>query len=248
MNTAIRAVSHEPWWDDSLAECPEWCPKHGDLLVVAAHPDDEVRCAGGLIHAWVAGGGRVRVLSVSDGEPPDPRCYALASARREELNEALRKLCPTHVVVTRLGLPLGKISQYANRVRNALLSLASGEVTLIAPNEHAGHPDREAVGRVCMEFARAQGFALARYGIGRFGIGPTGSVARDGAPQGAAPESAGRGDEARWVKFVLTEEARRAKSRAVQCFRARSDSRRGRTAASPRATQGPQRAYEAFLV
>jgi LmbE family N-acetylglucosaminyl deacetylase len=244
LNTAIRAVSHEPWWDDSLAECPEWCPKNGDLLVVAAHPDDEVRCAGGLIHAWVAGGGRVRVLSVSDGEPPDPRCCALASARREELNEALRKLCPTHVAVTRLGLPLGKISQHGNRVRNALLSLASGEVTLVAPNEHAGHADREAVGRVCVEFARARGFALVRYGIGRYGIGPAGFVAQDSAPR----DGAARAGEARWVKFVLTDEARRAKARAVQCFRARSESRRGRSVPSPRAAQAPERAYEAFLV
>ncbi len=186
----------------------------------------------------------MRVLSVSDGEPPDPRCYALASARREELNEALRKLCPTHVAVTRLGLPLGKINQHANRVRNALLSLASGEVMLVAPNDHAGHPDREAVGRVCVEFARAQGFALARYGIGRYGIGPAGSIARDGAAQ----DGAARGSEARWVKFVLSDEARRAKARAVQCFRARSDSRRGRSVASARSTQAPQRAYEAFLV
>ena len=191
----------------------------------------------------------MRVLSVSDGEPRDPRCYALASARREELNAALRKLCPTHVAVTRLGVPLGKISQHANRVRNALLSLASGEVTLVAPNDHAGHPDREAVGRVCVEFARAQGFTLARYGIGRYGIGPARSVARDSAAQdGAAQDGASRGNEARWVKFVLTDEARRAKARAVQCFRPRSDSRRGRSVASARSTRAPERAYEAFLV
>jgi LmbE family N-acetylglucosaminyl deacetylase len=236
--TAIRTVSHEARWDGTLAECPAWSPKDGDLLVVAAHPDDEVRGAGGLIHAWVARGGTVRVLSVSDGETLDPRCCALASARREELNDALRKLCPRHVAVTRLGLPLGKISQHHNRLRNALLSLASGEITLVAPNERAGHPDHEAVGRVCVEFARAQGIALARYGIGQYGVGPR---------QPAARESTAHSDS-RWVKFVLNDDATRAKARAVQCFRARSVSRRGRSLTPARAPQAAERAYEAFLV
>jgi LmbE family N-acetylglucosaminyl deacetylase len=235
--TAIRAVSHD--WDGTLAECPAWSPKDGDLLVVAAHPDDEVRGAGGLIHASVARGARVRVLSVSDGETLDPRCCALASARREELNDALRKLCPKHVAVTRLGLPLGKISRHHNRLRNALLSLASGQVTLVAPNERAVHPDHEAVGRVCVEFARAQGIALARYGIGQYGIG-------SGQP---APDSTARESAARWVKFVLTDDATRAKARAVQCFRARSASRRGRSASPVEAPpQAADRAYETFLV
>ena len=239
MSTVIGAVLHEPRWDGTLAECPAWCPKEGDLLVVAAHPDDEVRGAGGLIHDWVARGGTARVLSVSDGETLDPGCCALASARREELNEALRKLCPTHVAVTRLGMPLGKISQHCNRLRNALLSLASGGVTVVAPDERAGHPDQEAVGRVCVEFARARGIALARYGIGEYGIGPRPSDAR---------ESAARASEARWVKFVLTDEARRAKARAVQCFRARSESRRRRTVPSARAGRALEPGYEAFLV
>jgi LmbE family N-acetylglucosaminyl deacetylase len=141
------------------------------------------------------------------------------------------------VAVTRLGLPLGKIGQHHNRLRNALLSLASGEVTLVAPSERAAHPDHEAVGRVCVEFARAQGIALARYEIGQYGIGPG--------------RSAARSSEARWVKFALTDDASRAKARAVQCFRARSESRRGRTVAIPssrEAPQAPERAYEAFLV
>jgi LmbE family N-acetylglucosaminyl deacetylase len=232
--TAVRAVSHELRWDGTFAECPAWSPKDGDLLVVAAHPDDEVRGAGGLIHAWVARGGTVRVLSVSDGETLDARRCALASARREELHDALRKLCPTHVAVTHLGLPLGKIGQHQNRLRNALLSLASGETTLVVPNERAAHPDHEAVGRVCVEFARAQGIALARYGIGPYGIGPR--------------QPAARVSEARWVKFVLTDDAMRAKARAVQCFRARGVSLRGRTPTPTEAPQAAERAYEAFVV
>jgi LmbE family N-acetylglucosaminyl deacetylase len=264
LNTAIRAVAHEARWDGTVAECPAWCPPNGDLLVVAAHPDDEVRGAGGLIHSWVARGGTVRVLSVSDGEPANPRCAALASARREELNEALRKLCPTHVAVTRLGVPLGRIGQHLNRLRNALLPLASGEVTLLAPNERAGHPDHEAVGRVCAEFARARGIALARYAIGQYGIGPGRTAARAGvaragvarpgiARTGIARPSAVRAGAARdsgprWVKFVLADDARRAKARAVQCFRARGDFRRGRAVPSPRPAHTPERTYEAFLV
>lgn len=236
MDTAKRAAAHERRWDGTLAACPAWCPKDGDLLVVAAHPDDEVRGAGGLMRAWVTRGSTVRVLSVSDGEAEDPRCRPLASGRREELNEALRKLCPTHVAVTRLGIPLGRISQHVNRLRNALLSLAGGEVTLIAPHDRAGHPDHEAVGSACVDFARARRVPLARYGIGQYGIGP--------GRQPPAP-----GSEGRWVKFLLSEEVRRAKARAVQCFRARGDSRPGRALTSPQAAQAPEeRPYEAFLL
>ena len=240
MNMAMRAVSREPRWDGTLAECPAWCPREGDLLVVAAHPDDEVRGAGGLIHAWVARGGTVRVLSVSDGETEDPACCALASARREELNEALRKLCPTHVAVTRLGLPLGKISQHCNRVRNALLSLTSGEVTLVAPDERAAHPDHEAVGQVCVEFARARGISLARYGIGKYGVGPGAAARRAGERRAGQRGALGQ------VRPERRGEARQGPRGAVLQSKKRLSARSDPFFAAGGAS--PERAYETFLV
>jgi LmbE family N-acetylglucosaminyl deacetylase len=207
-----------------LADRPVWSPEDGPLLVVAPHPYDEVLGAGGLIHAWAARGAEVSVLSVSDGEAADPDWRGLGSVRREELTLALRKLCRTHVSVTRLGLPDGGITRHLNRLRNAILSLARGKSTLIAPYERDGHPDREAVGRVCLDVARSQHLSIARYAV----------WARNRTPR----ETPG---EARWVRFVLSDDARRAKAHAVECFR----SQIGPLHRDLAAVQQP---YEAFLL
>jgi LmbE family N-acetylglucosaminyl deacetylase len=196
-------------------------------LVVAPHPDDEVLGAGGLIRAWSARGSKVTVLSVSDGEAADPRRRALGSVRREELTAALRKLCPTHVSVMRLGLPDGRITQYLNRLRNAMLSLAVGQDTLIGPYERDGHPDHEAVGRLCVEFARSQQVPLARYAIRTW--------------QRAAPDTLG---DARWVRFALSDDARRAKVRALHCFKSQIDEGE----AAPLTSRDFDKGYEAFLL
>jgi LmbE family N-acetylglucosaminyl deacetylase len=185
-----------------IADGPAWSPQEGALLVVAPHPDDEILGAGGLIRTWAARGAEVSVLSVSDGEAAEPARHGLGEIRRGELTEALRKLCPTHVSVTRLGLPDGRIAQHVNRLRNAILSLARGKLTLIAPYEHDGHPDHEAVGGVCLEFARSQQLPIARYAIWAW-----------------ERAAAGKLREARWGKFVLGDDALRAKTRALGCFR-----------------------------
>jgi len=79
------------------------------------------------------------------------------------VREALRKLCPTHVSVTRLGLPDGRIGEHLNRLRNAMLPFCRERLTLIAPYEHGGHPDHEGVGALCVDFARSQNVPIARY-------------------------------------------------------------------------------------
>jgi LmbE family N-acetylglucosaminyl deacetylase len=216
---ALECASHDAAWSSYFAARPGWSPREGELLVVAPHPDDEVLGAGGLIRAWAARAAKVTVLSVSDGEAADPQRQALASVRRGELNESLRKLCPTHISVTRLGLPDGQITHHLNRVRNALLSLAGATSTLIAPYQHDGHPDHEAVGNACIEFARARQLPLARYAIRLW--------------QRESPAALGAGQ---WVKFMLSDDARRAKARAVQCFK------------SPLAANYCDRAYEPFLL
>lgn len=199
-----------------------WLPEGGELLVVAAHPDDEVLGAGGLIHAWAARGAKVTVLSVSDGEAADPSRRDLAHVRRSELKDALRKLCPTHVSVIRLGLPDGKLASYLNRLRNALMSLARAGVTIIAPYECDGHPDHAAVGNVCIDVARSVGIPIARYALEAW------------QRAGTEPVSG-----ARWGKFALSDHARRAKARAVECFRSQVEHPGGNLFERP---------YEAFLL
>jgi LmbE family N-acetylglucosaminyl deacetylase len=84
--------------------------------------------------------------------------------RRGELKGAIRRLCLTHVSVIRVGLPDGRVAQYANRVRNALLPLMSPFGTLVAPYERDGHPDHDTIGDICCRLARSHGGALARFG------------------------------------------------------------------------------------
>jgi LmbE family N-acetylglucosaminyl deacetylase len=220
MQSAVDSEHRD--WKRLVSDGSPWSPQEGPLLVVAPHPDDEILGAGGLIRTWTTRGAEVSVLSVSDGEAAEPARPGRGTVRREELMQALRKLCPTHVSVTRLGLPDGRISCHVNRLRNALLSLARGKPTLIAPYERDRHPDREAVAGVCLKFARSQQLPIARYAIRAW-------------PRAAADESR----EARWGKFLLTDEARRAKARALGCFRSQLDGRHVGVLTEP---------YEAFLL
>lgn len=218
----LSVVASEYSGSALIADGPAWSPQDGPLLVVAPHPDDEILGAGGLIRTWAVRGAEVRVLSVSDGEAAEPSRHGLGTIRREELTEALRKLCPTHVSVTRLGLPDGRIAHHVNRLRNAILSLARGKPTLIAPYEHDGHADHEAVAGVCLEFARSQQLPIARYSTWAW--------------QRTAPE---RLREARWGRFLLGDDALRAKTRALNCFRTQLEGRVAGLLVKP---------YEAFLL
>jgi LmbE family N-acetylglucosaminyl deacetylase len=178
-----------------------WRPAAGPLLVVGPRPHDEILGAGGLIHTWVSWGHEVTVLNVTDAESEADGVPAkpLDLMHRDELRAALRKLCATHVSVVRMGLRDGYVHESRNRLRMAIDALLEPRMTVIAPVEHNGHPDHDAVGKVCREAARAGGVALARY-----------------------PLQAGDGDaavfDAGWGRFPLDMEAQRAKAHALQCF------------------------------
>ena len=225
------AGTPEHEWLDAFTQCPSWAPQPGRLLVVSPHPDDEVLAAGGLMHTWATAGRPVTVVSVTDGEAAYPEWKGLDLVRREELKGALRKLCPTHVSVSRVGLPDGHVAQHANRLRNALIALLEPSVTLIAPYERDGHPDHEAVGEVCCGLARSHGAALARFPVW------TWHNARPAAFK-----------DARWGKFALNAEARRAKSRALQCFTSQLQPERAAPIVPPHVLAHFERPYEVFLL
>jgi LmbE family N-acetylglucosaminyl deacetylase len=195
----MAICQHPRMSPDAPAQRREWKPHDGPLLVVSAHPDDEVAGVGGLIHTWAGMGRHVTILSVTDGEADQPADENRALVRRDELKAALRKLCATHVPVVRLGLPDGGVAQYRNRVRNAVESLLEPRTTLIAPYE-GDHTDDEVIGQVCREVARAHGAELARY--------PTRAWLMTHAP----------GGDGRWAEFALDMEAQRAKAHALECF------------------------------
>jgi LmbE family N-acetylglucosaminyl deacetylase len=225
------AATLETKWLELLERQQEWTPQIVPLIVVSPHPDDEVLAAGGLIHSWAAAGRAVTVVSVTDGEAAFPSWHGLDLVRRDELKGALRKLCPTHVSVVRIGLPDGKVGHYANRVRNALLALIEPRMTLIAPYERDGHCDNEVIGEVCVSLARSHGVALARYPVSTWHHSDPGSFV-----------------ETRWGRFVLSLEARRAKARAIQCFASQLDPPRASPAVPKRVLPHFERRFEAFIL
>jgi LmbE family N-acetylglucosaminyl deacetylase len=198
---AYATQTPTPTWDRHLQSGDNWQPAAGPLLVVGPHPHDEILGAGGLIHTWVSWGYEVTVLSVTDGESESDNAAAepLDLMRRDQLRAALRKLCATHVSVVRMGLRDGHVNDSQNRLRMAIDALLEPRMTVIAPFEHDGQSDQDAVGKVCRESAHANAVALARYPL----------RAWDGD---AALSEAG------WARFSLDMEAQRAKTHALQCF------------------------------
>jgi LmbE family N-acetylglucosaminyl deacetylase len=227
----MDAGTPEEHWVRELSAWPLWAPPEGPLVVVSPHPDDEVLATGGLIHTWATAGHPVTIVSVTDGEAAFPAWRGLGLVRREELRGALRKLCPTHVSVVRLGLPDGNVARHMNRLRNALLPMVDARFTLLAPYEHDGHPDHDAVGVVCRGLAQSHGVAVARYPVW------TWHHANPAALKGL-----------RGARFPLSFEARRAKARAVQCFASQLQPRHADPIVPPHVLSHFARSYEVFLL
>ena len=151
------------------------------LVVVAAHPDDESLGAGGLIASAAAQGWRVRVIVATDGDASHPlspthSARRLAQIRRDEVGAAVAQLDPT-ARVTLLALPDGRLTQCRRELTDAI-SVQLGEVAdappgtggaadararnrvlLVTPWTADRHPDHE----VC---ARAGGDAIGRLAQG----------------------------------------------------------------------------------
>ena len=199
-------------------------------MILAPHPDDEILGAGGLIHHWVTCGRPVTIVSVTDGEAADVERSGLDLIRREELQQALRKLSSTHVVVKRLGIPDGKVQEHTNRLRNALESHADPSGTLVVPYECDGHPDHEAVGTTGIEVAAASGITVARYPIWAWHRAKPGELAH-------LP----------WKRFRLSLDAQRAKSRAIQCFESQLHPPRGAPIVPSHVLAYFTRSFEAFI-
>jgi len=151
-------------WTAWAERCERWRPPVGPVCVIAPHPDDETLGAGGLIFECRRRGQPVTVLSVTDGEASHAERPDLAAIRRRELLRAMQIIGGSALQIERLGLPDGDVHSKIATLRMALEAL-DRDVTLVAPYEHDGHPDHEAVGRACAEAAAARGMALARYVI-----------------------------------------------------------------------------------
>ncbi|MGK0722556.1 PIG-L family deacetylase [Leucobacter sp. W1478] len=124
-----------------------------ELVVIAAHPDDETLGAGGLIAMCHDLEVPVRVLCVTDGAASHPTEPGLAEARAAELASAIHQLAPGSTLEM-LGFPDGKTDQYRDDIRTELagrLRDVSPRSAIVAPWRGDGHRDHRVVGEVAAE-------------------------------------------------------------------------------------------------
>ncbi len=125
-------------------------------VVVAAHPDDEVLGAGGLMAVLAAARARLRLVAVTDGERSHgghASPAALARRRTAERAAALRALGAQAAEVVRLRLPDSGLATRQEELTAALAPLVAGFDLCLAPWERDLHPDHEAAGRAARRAA-----------------------------------------------------------------------------------------------
>ena len=168
-------------WLDALEHAPELdLSSCRDILVVAAHPDDETFGFGAALATLAGLGVRIQVVAASDGGASHPGRDRrdLESVRRAELHDAVSVLgVPTPIC---LGMPDGELSAHEDLLADRLTAmLADRPVTpwIAATWRGDGHPDHEAVGRAAAVAAQRCGAVLLEYPIWMWHWATPGDVA-----------------------------------------------------------------------
>lgn len=168
----VHGGTDEAAWRHWLATDPppavtpaELAPPNG-VVVLAAHPDDEVLGVGGLLHLWSRAGVPVHLVWATDGERSHPLGTLgrrrLAARRRREARTAASRL-GLAARRTHLGLPDGAVAQHEDGLAERVTALLGEGVAVLAPWEHDGHPDHDACGRAARTAAAARGVAAMEY-------------------------------------------------------------------------------------
>lgn len=147
------------------------------LVVVAAHPDDESLGAGGLLAAATGQGLFVTVVIATLGEASHPASTThvpqdLKTIRRAEVLLALESVAPTAAAQV-LGLPDGLLGAHLPELTDAIVRVAaggrvshlSGGTLIVAPWRGDGHPDHRAAGEAAAAAAHTAGATLLEYPI-----------------------------------------------------------------------------------
>jgi LmbE family N-acetylglucosaminyl deacetylase len=183
-------------------------------VIVAAHPDDEVLGAGGLIAMLGASRARLRVVAVTNGERSHQghgSPAALARRRTTETADALGALGAQDAEVIRLGLPDSGLAAREEGLADVLAPLVDGFDLCLAPWDHDMHPDHEAAGRAARK-ARAGAGAGAFYSFPIW-MWHWASPADPRVPWDRA------------VRLPLTPRAAEGKRAAIACFASQTEDR-----------------------
>jgi LmbE family N-acetylglucosaminyl deacetylase len=223
--------SNESRWQAHLNKLPTWQPTSDILTIVAPHPDDETLGAGGLIYTCAERGHEIRVILVTDGERGHAESPDLIGTRAMELRNAMSRLAPDGARISYLHLPDGEVAERERHLTERLIDLVSPRSTLVAPYERDGHPDYDATSRACRAAAKALGIRCVRYPIWAWDRLE---------PEELTTEAMAR--------VPLSDEAREAKQRAIQCYVSQTEPGPGGAVVPPHVLEHFQRPYEVFVV
>jgi LmbE family N-acetylglucosaminyl deacetylase len=169
-NRIDRPGTQEYAWDSwpGLRQLPEVDPRTWpSAVVVAAHPDDEVLGAGGILAILAAAGVRVRLVAVTDGEGshPDADPAVVAWTRAAESVVALDRLGAHEIEVIRLGFPDTGLAGREEQLAAVLCEQLEGFGMCLAPWEADAHADHEAAGRAAWRAGRLAGARVLTYPV-----------------------------------------------------------------------------------
>jgi len=125
----------------------------GRVLVLAAHPDDEVLAVAGLCRALHAAAVPLAFVWASDGEAafgPGTEDSGLARTRRKEAVKGLQRLGIEEPTAFFLALPDGRLGEYAHLLKGFLSDIVRDDDVLLVPWSGDGHPDHEVCGEVAL--------------------------------------------------------------------------------------------------
>jgi len=196
-----RAVAALPALD--LGACRE-------IVIVAAHPDDETLGLGATAAALGALGVPVQVVAVTDGGAALPGPWAscrehLEDLRHRELLCALEALGLSAPI--RLGMPDGALGECEATLADALSEILGDKPAgtwCAATWRGDGHPDHEAVGRAAATASARAGAVLVEYPVWMWHWARPDDTAVPWHTAASAPMSV---------------DAANRKRKAVQCFR-----------------------------
>src|SRR5690606_4444455 len=151
-DASMPGTPEQAWLaEDRLADRPAvQLDLHDELVVVAAHPDDETFGAGLLIAEAAKRGMRVRVVVVTDGAAARTETDDLVAVRCDETTEAVATLA-SHAEIEFLAFPDGQTREHRREITGELrhiLQDTGPQALLAAPWRGDGHRDHRIVGEI----------------------------------------------------------------------------------------------------
>ncbi|AUG81743.1 GlcNAc-PI de-N-acetylase [Kitasatospora sp. MMS16-BH015] len=154
---------------DPVRALPVTAGRTPRVVVVAAHPDDEVLGFGGSLALLADAGVRPVLVSVTDGEASHPGSRSplardLRAVRTRELDRALSRL-RVRAHRSALHLPDGRVGAHEEELTDRLARLLEGCDLCVAPYSRDLHPDHEAAGRAALAAGAARGVPVWEYPV-----------------------------------------------------------------------------------